>query len=185
MTSMPQLVAILHSFVGAAAVLVGIATALDHTHGALRRRSAHPRDRDLPRRVRRRGDVHRIGDRLRQAAGPDRQQAAAAARPAPDQPDRDPGVRVPGLPVRHLTANTSRRCGRCYVVHRGRLPARHSPGDGDRRRRHAGRGLDAQQLFGLGRGGRGLHARERPADHHRRAGRIERRDPQLHHVSAR
>src|SRR5688500_13652060 len=31
MTSMPQLVAILHSFVGAAAVLVGIATALDHT----------------------------------------------------------------------------------------------------------------------------------------------------------
>jgi NAD(P) transhydrogenase subunit beta len=30
MTSMPQLVAILHSFVGAAAVLVGIATALDH-----------------------------------------------------------------------------------------------------------------------------------------------------------
>ena len=30
MTSMPQLVAILHSFVGAAAVLVGVATALDH-----------------------------------------------------------------------------------------------------------------------------------------------------------
>jgi NAD(P) transhydrogenase subunit beta len=31
MTSMPQLVAILHSFVGAAAVLVGVATALDHS----------------------------------------------------------------------------------------------------------------------------------------------------------
>ena len=31
MTSMPQLVAILHSFVGAAAVLVGIATALNHS----------------------------------------------------------------------------------------------------------------------------------------------------------
>ncbi len=31
MTSMPQLVAILHSFVGAAAVLVGVATALNHT----------------------------------------------------------------------------------------------------------------------------------------------------------
>ena len=26
---------------------------------------------------------------------------------------------------------------------------------------------------------------ERPADHHRRAGRLERRDPQLHHVPAR
>ena len=31
MTAMPQLVAILHSFVGAAAVLVGIATAMNHT----------------------------------------------------------------------------------------------------------------------------------------------------------
>jgi H+-translocating NAD(P) transhydrogenase subunit beta len=31
MTSMPQLVAILHSFVGAAAVLVGVATAMNHT----------------------------------------------------------------------------------------------------------------------------------------------------------
>lgn len=31
MTSMPQMVAILHSFVGAAAVLVGLATALDHS----------------------------------------------------------------------------------------------------------------------------------------------------------
>jgi len=31
MTSMPQLVAILHSFVGAAAVLVGLATAINHT----------------------------------------------------------------------------------------------------------------------------------------------------------
>ena len=31
MTSMPQLVAILHSFVGASAVLVGIATAINHT----------------------------------------------------------------------------------------------------------------------------------------------------------
>ena len=60
--------------------------------------------------------------------------------------------------------------------------ARRPPGDGDRRRRHAGRRLDAQQLLGLGGGGGRLHARQRSADHHRRARRLERRDPQLHHV---
>jgi hypothetical protein len=31
----------------------------------------------------------------------------------------------------------------------------------------------------------GLHARQRPADRHRRARRVERRDPQLHHVPRR
>ena len=61
---------------------------------------------------------------------------------------------------------------------RDRLPADHP----DRRRRHAGRGLDAQQLFGLGRGGDGLHAAQQRDDHHRRPGRQLGRDPQLHHV---
>ena len=61
---------------------------------------------------------------------------------------------------------------------RHRLPADHP----DRRRRHAGRDLDAEQLFGLGRGGDGLHAAQQRDDHHRRAGRQLGRDPQLHHV---
>ncbi len=52
----------------------------------------------------------------------------------------------------------------------------------DRRRGHAGGRLDAQLLLGLGRGGHRLHAAEPPADHHRRAGRLLGRDPQLHHV---
>jgi NAD(P) transhydrogenase subunit beta len=53
---------------------------------------------------------------------------------------------------------------------RDRLPADHP----DRRRGHAGRRLDAQQLFGLGGGGDGLHAAQHRDDHHRRAGRHRR-----------
>ena len=52
----------------------------------------------------------------------------------------------------------------------------------DRRRRHAGRRLDAQLLFRLGGGGHRLHARQPRPDHHRGAGRLVRRHPQLHHV---
>ena len=82
MTSMPQLVAILHSFVGAAAVLVGIATALNHSvalYGVEAR--IHEVEIFVGVFV---GAVTFTGsvDRLRQAAGPDRQQAAAAARTA-------------------------------------------------------------------------------------------------------
>jgi hypothetical protein len=50
---------------------------------------------------------------------------------------------------------------------RHRLPADRP----DRRCGHAGRHLDAEQLFGLGRGGDGLHAPQQRDDHHRRAGR--------------
>ena len=57
--------------------------------------------------------------------------------------------------------------------------AHHHP---DRRRRHAGRYLDAQFLFRLGGGRHRLHARQFGADHHRRAGRLLGRDPVLHHV---
>ena len=60
--------------------------------------------------------------------------------------------------------------------------ARRAPDHPDRRRRHAGRDLDAEFLFRLGRRRHRLHARQLGADHHRRAGRLIRRDPVLHHV---
>jgi hypothetical protein len=63
-------------------------------------------------------------------------------------------------------------------VARARRPAHHP----DRRRRHAGRRLDAELLFGLGGRRHRLHARQPGADHHRRAGRLVGRDPVLHHV---
>ncbi len=52
----------------------------------------------------------------------------------------------------------------------------------DRRRRHAGGGVDAQQLLGLGGGGYRFLAEQLDADHRRLAGGLERRDPVVHHV---
>ena len=43
---------------------------------------------------------------------------------------------------------------------RDRAAVRHSHGDGDRRRRHAGGGVDAEQLLRLGGCGHGLHAEQ-------------------------
>ena len=87
MTSMPELVAMLHSFVGAAAVLVGIATYLQ-PGDAYEARPRRAPGRDLRRRAGRRGDVQRLDRRVRQAARHDRQQAAVAARAPRPEPDR-------------------------------------------------------------------------------------------------
>src|SRR5271170_1036447 len=78
------------------------------------------------------------------------------------------------LPGRHVI-NIALAIG---LVAPARRPAHHP----DRRRRHAGRDLDAQFLFRLGGGRHRLHARQFGADHHWRAGRFFRRDPVLHHV---
>ena len=81
MTQMPELVALMHSLVGLAAMLVGYANYIDPA--VVGRpdagREGDPRDRDLHRRPDRRGDVLRLGDRLRQALGQDQRQAGAAA----------------------------------------------------------------------------------------------------------
>jgi NAD(P) transhydrogenase subunit beta len=57
-----------------------------------------------------------------------------------------------------------------------------SPDHGDRRGGHAGRGVDAEQLFRLGGGGDRVLVVERPADRRRRAGGLLGCDPELHHV---
>ena len=65
---------------------------------------------------------------------------------------------------------------------RHRVRARRAGHHPDRRRRHAGGDLDAEQLFGLGGVGHRLLAQQPAAHRRRRAGRLVGRDPVLHHV---
>ena len=87
-----------------------------------------------------------------------------------------------GAGVLHRRPRDVRQRARLLADHDHRAGARRAHDHPDRRRRHAGRDLDAELLFRLGRGRHRLHARQFGADHHRRAGRLVRRDPVLHHV---
>ena len=150
--------------------------------GSVRHRHARPHlwrepGRDVDRPGHRRGDVHRVADRLRQAAGADEGDADHLQIPAPAEcgagraaGDPDRRVLPHGQPVRVLAD----RAGGAGT----RLPADHP----DRRGGHAGRGVDAEQLFRLGGVRHRLHHPEPGVDHHRRAGGRLGRDPVLHHV---
>ena len=183
---MPELIALLHCFVGLAAVLVGWngylhvegdAAGAEAADARRRRHARHPLRRGRHRRLHRRGDVHRVDRRQPEALGPDQVHAADAARQELPQRRRAGGVlRAHGV-VRDRPAAVA--AGR---RHRAGAAARLAPGRLHRRRRHARRGVDAQQLLRLGRGGVGLPAGQRPAHRHRRAGRLLRCLPVLHHV---
>jgi hypothetical protein len=99
--------------------------------------------------------------------------------PAPHQPRAS--HRLPR--ARHPLLHQHGRGHPAPAADRGtRLLPRLAHGHGDRRRRHAGGRLDAEQLFGLGGGGDRLHAVERAPARHRRLRRLVGRDPLLHHV---
>jgi hypothetical protein len=151
MTGMPELIAMLHSFVGLAAVLVGWNSSVEDT--------PYPVIHDVEvvdRGLHRRGDVHRLDRRQPQAVGADQVHPADAARASNmDQPRRDRGVlRAHRLVYVVMPARRdswpARPCwcsSPCVA-----LAARLAPGRLHRRRRHAGGGVDAQQLLRLGRG---------------------------------
>src|SRR6185312_8465324 len=117
--------------------------------------SAEP-DRDGPRRRDRRDHFLGVGDRLPQAQRQHVGQADPPAASARDQPRHDRRDPDPHCLFHAGPGAADFRPDRGAQL-RNRIPADHP----DRRRRHAGRDLDAEQLFRLGRGGDGA-AIDRP-----------------------
>jgi NAD(P) transhydrogenase subunit beta len=182
MTQMPELVALMHSLVGLAACLVGFASYVDTStvFPTAAEKSIHEMEiyiGILIGAVTFSGSIIAFGKLSGKIGGkplllPGRHWLNLAllliviwfGRAVPERPRH---------PVRHDAAAGDDRGG---------AAVRHPHGDGHRRRRHAGGGVHAQQLLGLGGGGHRLHAQQRPADRGGRAGGFFGRDPVLHHV---
>ena len=182
MTGMPELIALFHSFVGLAAVLVGwngyleveAATGGGGVDPALL--GIHHAEVVIGVFI---GAVTFTGSIVAwgKLSARFKSAPAGAARQELPEPGRAGRVRRAHGVVRHRPH--PRRADR---GHRHRAAAGRAPGRLDRRRGHAGGRVDAQQLLRVGRGRVGVPARQRPADHHRRAGRLVGCVPVLHHV---
>ena len=200
MTAMPELVALLHSFVGLAAVLVGISTFLDpgevHTGaqkvihdieifldvgiGAITFTGSVVAYAKLSR--------ARVGGKplllpARHLLNAGRRSSLIVGLCACPSPGSTPASSIGLAAPEALTAIPNLPMILAGRHDRARQPHRHPPGG------MAIGGADmpvvvspAQQLLGLDRGGGGLHARKRPAHRHGRPGRQLRRHPVLHHV---
>ncbi len=180
MTQMPELVAILHSLVGLAAVLVGYANFLDpavQLEGA--EQSIHNVETYLGILI---GAVTLSGSVI--AFGKLSGSIGGKPLTLPARHWLNLGLLIAVLVLRLAIrdAGTGSRADAAAHHDDGRAAVRRAPRDGDWRRGHAGRRLDAQQLLGMGGVGHRIHAQQRPVDRDRRAGRQQRRDSELHHV---
>ena len=180
MTSMPELVAAFHSLVGMAAVLVAAAAFYAPaafsigTRGAIHKASLVEMSLGVAI-----GAITFTGSIIAFLKLSGRMSGAPILLPRPPHHQHRAGA---GDDVFHLRPRGVAEPARFLAGHGDRACARRADHHPDRRRRHAGRDLDAELVFRLGRGRHRLHARQFGADHHRRAGRLLGRDPVLHHV---
>ena len=154
-------------------------------HRPARRNLYAKLDRDVDRRRHRRGHILGLAYRVREAE----RQHVGQADPAARSPYHQPWPRDrPYCPHRAFRPGWKPGSGTglgpdaLLVDCGGLIHLRHPAHRSYRRRRHAGRGVDAELLFGLGCRRYRLHPFEYGADHYRRACRFLRRHPVLHHV---
>lgn len=163
MTQMPELIAILHSFVGLAAVAVGFDSYLTERAHAGYGGSVHLVEVFLGILI---GAVTFTGSIVAYLKLSAKMRSAPLTLPGRNWLNLGAG----GLcgAARLVRGGPRERPGRAGHHDRDRAAARLPHGGRDRRRGHARGGLDAQLLLRVG-GGRGrLHAGQRPAHRHRR-----------------